>query len=364
MEREFQVGDRVLVIKPARNNAYGLVMGLEGTVIQIGEMSKNIKIDVAPDCFWRPSRFELVAPAAPVEGAKPAKKAAKAKPKKPRKPKKLPNKSLRSELRKEIAKKFPVKPAGLCSYAAKMENNAIIVQLGQPCHASIGYAFPSEKKVKELAYSVHHEVKRFDVDASKKSMNAYKKYLHYMLNESPWATCFLTKSVPVALRYDVLMDVSRSRNEIAGACIALREGTEYEDKRYVFEKVLDKGYSGHTAFLMSYVFGRSRENYSLLNLNRGHCVLSGYLACSDLFKLFKSGYFLTKGDETYSEAHSGYEVIRKIGRIQNENHFSDFIRKLVVEQAEGGGWNAKKYVFEDNFFKVADEIEKKLKEQA
>lgn len=423
--RPFQVGDRVKVIEAYDNGLYGLNFGLEGTIVDIDPADGHIKIDSLPNYHWRPSRFELVQPPAvhvfqvgdkvrvvkkhvqphfdwpngmdkfinngeiyiikeasylPTflldtgefywflpeslelvkEEAKPVKQAAKAKPKKVRKPKKLPKKSIRAALLKAV-KKGDI--SGICAFAMEAEDHKIYFENYSPCHAALNRLAPQNHKVVELAYSIVYEHTRV-IPQSKDVKLRHKRYVQYILNESPWAVCFKTKLSSVALRYDILMDVTKNRNWIAGACIALREGSEYYDERLpMFELILKKGYSGNTAFLMSTAYMLRDGEIRKRGMGGGHSVLYGEMDSKELFEFFRNGYTKGKDMPPFSESHGSYKVFESIAKSHGASSFSSWIDHNTNYTVQGEGFKVKRTLTEKDLLVVADKIEAILKEQ-
>lgn len=483
----FKVGDRVRVIRPYPHPGYGILMGVEGNIIEIDPHDGHIKINTKPQHYWNPDRFELIVPAAPVarpfqvgDEVKVVKKVEKAndvrcmwapemegylndgveyiiremydggktaylntgwyflteclihadgapavvkehpvlkaedfkvgdkaiivrkverdglrwnpemdkmlndgkkyvvksitatgklrldngwlylpdslaiaekKKPKPKKPKKPKLRSLRSVLREKIA----TKAGGICSFAMQTEDGEQNFQMGGPCHAALSYAIDSDKKVTQLVYGLSHETVHMQ---TKKFLKEHKGFLQYMLNESPWAKCFITKSPAVAYRYEIEMDVTQSRHHIAGACIAMRQGSEYAHIMLpMFKKMKDKGYSGHTAFIMGCAFMASGDGYVRNGLNGGHSILYIYMNAKQMFKTFREGFHIKTDGKPFSAYRTGYSVFKHMAS-ESDTNFNTWLDKNVELTVRGEGFRAIRTITEASLFAVADKIEK------
>ena len=189
--------------------------------------------------------------------------------KKPRPPKKDKKVSIRKVLREEQAK---TGRGGLCSYAIQFASNKYRLQVNDVCHARLpwGNVMWQADHEKE-AVAVALNISRYNLNEDK----SYRAFVKYILNESPVAHCFKTKSVAIAMKHGILMNVDVPLNEIAIATVMLREHTEYPARRQVFQRALDLGFSGKVAYLASCIFLVHGDGFLYVGQNSGHRSWSG-----------------------------------------------------------------------------------------
>lgn len=338
---DFKAGDKAIIVRKVerdglRWNPEMDKMLNDGKKYVVKSITATGKIRLDTGWLYLPDSLAIA------EKKKPA-------PKKPKKPK---LKSLRMELRNKITAK---NPGGICSFAMQTKDGKQKFQMSGPCHAALSYLVDKEDEVTHLVYGLSHETKYLYPKDHKK---AYDTFLKYMLNESPWAKCFLTKRVDTAHRYEVEMDVSQSRHHIAGACIALRQGSEYGSSMLpIFNLIKKKGYSGHTAFIMGAMFMPSGAEYSRKGMGGGHSALYGYMNADDLFKFFREGYHINTDGEPFSKHHGEYQVFRHIAR-EGVEMISTWLDKNVKMEKIGEGFQARTAITKESLFAVADKIEK------
>lgn len=281
----------------------------------------------------------------------------KPKPKKPKKPK---MRSLRSLLREKVSKGAP---GGICSFAMQTKEGQQEFQLGGPCHAALSYlVYTGAGEVSHLAYSVAHEMK---YTRAKEFPKEYKMFMKYILNESPWAKCFLTKDTGTASRYEIEMDVSQSRHHLAGACVALRQGSEFAGMVLpMFKLIMSKGFSAHTAFIMSCAFyKRGKDDFVRRGMNGGHDILSHYMNVTQLMKFFREGYHIPTDGQPFSTNRGSYRIFNHIAKDDGAS-IGAWLNKNTEAKTIGEGFHAKKLITEQSVLEVATKIEQMIGEKA
>lgn len=189
--------------------------------------------------------------------------------KKPRPPKKDKKVSIRKVLREEQEK---LGKHCLCSYAIQFASNKYRLQVNDICHARISWGDgPWQNDNGKEAVAVALNISRYNLNEDK----SYRAFVKYILNESPVAHCFKTKSVAIAMKHGILMNVDVPLNEIAIAAVMLREHTEYPARRQVFQKALNLGFSGKVAYLASCIFNVHEGGFLYVGQNSGHRSWSG-----------------------------------------------------------------------------------------
>lgn len=296
---------------------------------------------------WMIERFVLA-------GEQPAKP--KPKKAKKRKPKKKPKVNVRALMRAHVANG---NTEGICAMAWGCADNDYALSENMPCHAQLAYT-KTDKEVKTLVYAVSHEIKKY---ALKEHKN-YRRYVNYILSTSPWASCFLTNSAAIAFRYDILMDVSKSRNWIAGACIALREGSEHHIKNALFCHLLDKGHNPHTAWVMSRCYVLKEKNtVTFTGASGGHMVINDGVNFDQLIAFMRDGYTLGKDDSPYSKNHTGYAVCEYVAETETykrdpKKYLRQWLTENVKTKKVGNGWYAKEVTTLEDVEAAASKLDK------
>ena len=276
-----------------------------------------------------------------------------AKPKKVKKPK---FKSLRAEQR-AAQKKQP--HMGTCSYSLQFEDGSIRHQINDVCHARARRQNYGKKEGEVTAMALH--ISSYEVAKTQ----WYKDYVKFILNDSPWAPCFNTKSVAIAMRYGILMDVDKPINEVVGACIALREGSEFEGKLALFSYVLKLGFSGKTAYIISSMMDgkNANGNYKFTGCPGGHKAWNDNISMQKMFAFFKAGF--GKNDALSMRKGTQYSIDSHVSAVADVSVLTEEQRKLFGEKifrsikelvphdgpAANGGWGEKTVFYKEGGLK-------------
>lgn len=260
------------------------------------------------------------------------------------------------DLRSELNKLVEARPnIGICSYGKQLKSGKFQMHHGDCCHARIGDSgYIKGKEITSLALNIKRHYDVFN-ERSKGGAIMYKRYAEYILNYSPWSPCFHHYGIDNAIIHGVLMDVDKPIEELVGAAVALREGSEYSHKLPLFCDLLDNGYSGNVAYLLSSAL---TDSYQFRGLESSHKTLGGDMDVNLLFMFFKKGY-IKQGLKPYREHNKGYlgisEWIAK-STINENNQINNVLRKgLKVKKAEKFG----EKVFADkvHIYEYANELE-------
>jgi hypothetical protein len=271
------------------------------------------------------------------------------------------------DLRKELARRAG---NGTCNYALEFTKSPPRMQHNDVCHARLcwGYSEVHENKLEgDEIVNIALNVKPHYAEMGDVNKKTYKLFIHYMLNESPWAFCFITKDVEEALNVGILMDVDQNVSHLVGAAISLRTANEHQRILPVFQKCIDMGYSGNTSFLTSGWFMEGGRT----TIWPGHNSLRDGLIAKYVFKFFKEGYAKKLPGirkDTKQIGYKIYETICNTGKYVNQyddnpgqETFSQFVQKHRVERVEGKGF-ARKTIndYEASVKNVADAINKEI----
>jgi hypothetical protein len=186
------------------------------------------------------------------KGVKPAKKAVAKK----KVVKKVKPKSLALLLKKAVAGEF-----ARCHFAIRFTGGDRFYE-DAPCHAQFKRPWRGKIDSTNVLEAVEHIQENLDHiinvrpenQTKESTTKAYKAYVKWMLNESPWKDCFITKSVSHALRYGVYYNVDMNHACLLSAAVALRIGSEYTNMLYQFQDHLSKGKSPLVSWLLANIY--------------------------------------------------------------------------------------------------------------
>lgn len=146
-----------------------------------------------------------------------------------------------------------------------------------------------------------------------KDKKAYREYVNYVMNGSPWARCFVTKKFGIGLRHNIEMDIDVGPSEFMAAITALRMGSEYPTHLKLWVE-LRKKYkcSDNEAMLIASLFN-GREK-SITPYRSNHWIIGSNADVSRVISFFKNGY----SQEVELTVRSGNRDFRIWRRIYSE----------------------------------------------
>jgi hypothetical protein len=344
-DNQIKVGDFVHVIGKDDHH-YAVYMDKyinDGNTYEVKHISINGSITLSNTYYYRPSSLSLV------KGKGEVKKA-------PKPPRIKVYKTLRSELHA----RSKGKTGGCCSYAFTFNDGTRKLDLGAACHASLGYK--KESPVKELVYGLSFDERK--VIPEHKA--AFKLYVDYILNKSPWRGCFITKKYDVGVKREVLMNVTRSKHRIAAACIALRMGREWQSALLdMFKEMLDKGYSGHTAIMFGMMCIRRDKDKIIFNaFGGGHQALHRGMCVANLALFFKKGYVLDKKNKPFTQDSHYYSVFNYIESptAKTTISFYEFVKGFSGMREKLRFGDSAPFLTNEQLYAAADKFESMIKE--
>ena len=199
---------------------------------------------------------------------------------------------------------------GTCSYALFLKDKTVAINIADACHARLRSAVPVTDVV--LSLKGHY-------DQSERK-EAYKKWVHYILNKSPWAVAFRTKRTTDAIENGVYMNVDCPHDIVVAAAIALRIGSEYAYRQLpIFDALINEGLTANQAFLASSFlqhFQDAKGNLSIYYCANGggHHVLAQSMYFDTLVSFMEKGYPLDKFKDakTLSKGSTNYNITAPI----------------------------------------------------
>ena len=317
----------------------------DGKAYIVERMTAHGTFQLSNTWYYLPESFT------PVGDVVIGKKAVKIKKKKaPKQPKIF--KSLRHKLHNNILKGSK---SGICSFLMASKDK-VMEYKNMPCHAALGYVDLLGEEVTSLIYGLSFDVKK----VSAENITAYQMYVEYILNESPWKDCFITKKYSTGIKMEILMNVNHSENKIAAACMALRSGHEHQQNLLqMFKELCDKGYSKHTAMLFGFGFRRNTVDRIVeCGFGGGHMPLNRNMSIEDLVKFFTTGYHLDDQKKLFKDFRGEYRVHSKIAK-EGKGSFNAFTSEVLNKKAAFG---AVEHVGDEVFYNIVSKFDNLLKE--
>lgn len=219
---------------------------------------------------------------------------------------KLPPPPLSQCLRDKIEKAGG--KTGTATFGIRYDKGHDYIAVADICHARMKWQYGEART--EMV-EIRNWVAGYRLEGFNGQALIYDKYLHYMLNDSPWAVAFLTKDITEAYRDGVSMDLNQHISVIVGACIAVREGWEYKVRMRLFDELLTKGVSYNVAYLVSAYIGYKPDgkSYCITGITQAHNVLHQAMSWVAVKRFFREGY--VKG-------------LKGVGKDRSQTHFQIF----------------------------------------
>jgi hypothetical protein len=195
-----------------------------------------------------------------------------------------------------------------------------------------------------------------------------KPYINWLINESPYAPCFITKDVEDAWKHGLSLDCNKTPGQLIGAATVFREGTEYRQQLEMFNWALDQGYDGNVAYLLCCTVTKGVHHFIRKHMSSGHRALSENIGSDDLLSFFANG-FSDKGKKPSNESTERYEVTAAVGagdgygrNLPKGLEFTTFIDANLPGTQTGTGWNASLKSTEEDIKKYAQSLQQAIKE--
>jgi hypothetical protein len=293
----------------------------------------------------RMSKAQLIAALRVQENA--VKPAVPAKPAVEDKPVHVP--SLGEKLRKQVGNG---EGARTCSYAMRRTDGVEKFHVRDVCHARLSYG-PFSEIVLDVAEHL----------AEAEDKEAYKDWVHWVLNASPMAKCFITKRIEDAMREGVYLDVTQPHSWNVTAAVLLRMGSEYPQRLKVWKTLVEnKVDKGIAWLLMSFYVPAAGGMYMQSNNGGGHDIVSPVFGFMQTLAFLKNGP-INPGPA--SNVHNGrYEIFASV--VKNYGVYDDkgLSKQLYAldgtKQAVGWGEAVEKLSL-GGLFRLAGILEEKLK---
>lgn len=231
-----------------------------------------------------------------------------------------------------------------------------------PCHYDLrkkGYEYlPTDCNAVALI-DFSHRYKLLDDSIQ----NAAKSFIKFIALESPWKDCY----IKTRNRYSNVwhMNVKRSGNELASACIAMRQAFEF-GKFFLpmWQWLLEQNIDKRVAWLISYFISKKGDEFQFSSWHGGHDVMSTSAYYEDVFSFLANG-LPGEVTDSYSEVMNYDDVYGVIGveiSWTSPNGIENFIKHNCYERVTGSGFDVKKVIPEKSVLDLCALIASKIEE--
>ncbi len=234
------------------------------------------------------------------------------------------------DLLAELTVKANKSNGGTCHYALEFDNGHKRFQVSDVCHARMPFDStylkdPREKVLKAVALNVSEHLKRV------RNKDAYKAFVKYIIQDSPWKNAFIPKDIEEVYTSGVYIDITKDYWYCVAAAIALRVGSEYENKLPLFNQIIELGFSTHVAFIVSQFSYNNGNEVQLTKHAGGHHVINNVDVTTAQFSNFFKGILHKQAGFPYHQANGkGYTIQKMIGerRMEEKSVFDDVVKTL------------------------------------
>ena len=254
---------------------------------------------------------------------------------------------------------------GICSYVLRMADGGELWNLGDACHARL--ILPRNSC--DVTHVVLNNSLNFD-KLSVADQRYYVEYLHYILNESPWANVFLNKSALEVSKKGVLLDVTVGINHLVSAAVAMRIGTEYASRLKMFSFSKKMGFSSHVSWLLSQLCYVGEGNLftgpiQFNDLNGAHNVIASLRSLEHVLRFLKTGKGVELANNVpfFQSQRVEYKILDYIAPDcrRSESIKGRFEYILGVKQAQWGEQSPKMNNLRD-VCRIGEFLENEIKE--
>lgn len=244
---------------------------------------------------------------------------------------------------------------GTCSFGIEFNTGRRKLHTIAPCHAGLNW---DRNEIGEFPTRVFNVLKGYqkgdEVSGNRKDLIAFYSYI---CNESPWRIAFEEPFKPEMLDSGVYLKTDVPKNILVGACIAMRQASEFPTRLATFIRLLKLKYSPNVAFAASCM---SNGNSNLMSREgSGHDIIHRRMDYTQLVSFFNEDMFKTKGKPYKESPGYGYEIwasiaegISMYGDIKDDNIKGTVFAKVLsffkpneikVEKGWGGNNIINKY---------------------
>lgn len=209
----------------------------------------------------------------------------------------------REEFRKKVAKR-----SGECHYAIILSDGRVVEHVQDVCHARLrpykdckAIILDARQHYDELAAGEGYAVSPY----FKGSEVVYREWMEWLVNDSPFASAFITKNFDEALEYGYVLDVSKGANLIYCAAIAMRTAHEFNYILSSWKDMEDWGLNPLTRFMLAHSLNKTGEVYTPVCRSGHHIVFSSANQVAILAATIKRGKMVDEGAPFNTDARRG-----------------------------------------------------------
>ena len=218
----------------------------------------------------------------------------------------IPKPVVKLTLGEELLKKMNGR-IGTCSFAIEFENGFRSLHNLEPCHAGLNYHNERGKPIR--VFNALHGY------ANDNNRDKLIRFYTYVCNESPWKIAFEEPFIPDMINSGVYLKADTPKNILVGACIAMRQGSEFPHRLNTFIRLLALKYSPNVAFAASQLCGGAER--LLAREGGGHDILHRRMLWDGLVSFFNENKFKEVGRPYNNKPGYGYRVWDSISPCEN-----------------------------------------------
>ena len=205
----------------------------------------------------------------------------------------VPFQKLRDQFRKDVGKR-----SGECHYAIILSDGSVQNHIRDVCHARLTPRTGCKAVLLDARQHYDELVAGEGYAASpyfKGSEVVYREWMEWLVNDSPFASAFITKNFDEALEYGYVLDVSKGASLIYCAAIAMRTAHEFNYILSSWKDMEDWGLNPLTRFMLAHSLNKQGEMYTPVCRSGHHIVFSSANQVSVLAATIKRGKMVDEG---------------------------------------------------------------------
>jgi len=225
------------------------------------------------------------------------------------------------------------------------------------CHAAMGYGGYGGDIVGMSDYLF-----AYVTQVPKALHPAYKNYVDYIINRSPWHVAYKKASADRALKEGLNLKVGVNGKILGAACVALRLGKEFaQTKLPIYDMCVEAGYEEAVAWIAANCFHKTGETIQLVRPTGAHTVIDVDTKVGPLINLMRYGYTDDElKDKPYSKTGSyrGFtaQVSEREDFVKEDMTISYFLEKHAKPEKVGNGFDQKSVYTQATLFAFCDKL--------
>jgi hypothetical protein len=160
---------------------------------------------------------------------------------------------------------------------------------------------------------------------------AYEAHVQYITQESPFKECFLPRPLNKIMKDGVLLNLDKPYSRVVAAAIALRSGSEFTIHNRLFKKVVDLGFSGNVAAILSTFFTEKPNGLVFNDWGGGHHYMCSTMKMEELVKFFNEGFHKDLKEKAYKDtSNTAYRIFASIADEDRlgRGTFTSFVKEM------------------------------------